>query len=225
MNTETNKELLETHIKPIHSIYRDEPFWILELDGTLVYSNNALKFNITEISFFSKQDNRLTDYSELFHDLYSNYDQSSVPEEVIAIWQNTSETTCYLFEISYLVVNNQPIGILITNQGNVANFEYASLLNHICFDGKRKNLNIELSARELEIVYFLIRGKTYEEISEILSDLYQKPISSSSIGKIIRGSLYDKFNVWNKFELKQLLMRSNFVNKIPLIIYQNILKR
>ncbi len=216
------QEALSLYIDSIRSIHHTETFWVVNSVGVIVYENEPKGFDIKSMRFYIDDNHVFLTWSDLIQSsLIGKFNDRK--QEVVAIFSKENELVYYLFEVKKLFAKGKTIGALITNAGNLANFEYINLLNHICFSGKRKILEVNLTSRELEIVYFIIRGKTYVEIADILTNLYKKPISASSIGKMVRGSLYDKFNVWNKFELKQLLLHSNYVNKIPPTIYKNLL--
>lgn len=80
----------------------------------------------------------------------------------------------------------------------------------------KKNLNF--SEREKEILFFLFHCNTKAEIAEILSNIYGKTITESSIRKLIHRNLYHKFNVVNEVELKNVIREYGFYLKVPDII-------
>ncbi|MBP9743683.1 MAG: hypothetical protein KBD37_10040 [Burkholderiales bacterium] len=217
---------ISKYIDAIKLIHGRENFWIFDQLGNNIYINSSKKYELQEIKFYYAELNGIFGWNELFIQLQQTKKWDNVGIEAIGVFKDaSSEAIGVLFEIIPLYHLNDIIGFFMLSCGNLANFEYAHIISNLLFANTRRMLEIEITLRELEIVYFIIRGRTYDEIAEILSDIHGKAISSSCVGKIVRNSLYDKFNVWNKFDLKQVLLKSNFVNKIPSTIYQALLNQ
>lgn len=219
MSPEINK-----YINAIKLIHGRENFWVFDQLGNTIHTNSSNKYELQEVTFYYAELNGIFSWNELFIQLQQTKKWDNAGIEAIGVLKEaSSEAIGILFEIIPLYHINDIIGFFMLSCGNLANFEYANIISNLLFANTRRTLEIETTLRELEIIYFIIRGRTYDEIAEVLSEIYGKTISSSCIGKIVRNSLYDKFNVWNKFDLKQILLKSNFVNKIPSTIYQTLL--
>lgn len=80
------------------------------------------------------------------------------------------------------------------------------------------NKDYTLSEREQEVLFFLFHCNNKTEIAEILSNIYGKIITESSIRKLIHRNLYSKFNVVNEIELRSVIREHGFYLKIPDII-------
>ncbi len=72
--------------------------------------------------------------------------------------------------------------------------------------------SINLTTREVEILYFLSIGKSPKEIGLILSKIYKKTISASTIAAFINKQLYPKFDVYN---VGQLIEKATALKMIP----------
>ncbi len=214
---------LNEYIEAIHSIHQNDTFWIFDTNWQMIYSNE-IKYQLSQFKFYSSQSGAVYTWDSFIESLAAfSWDINITPSiEVIGIISNNLGTKCLLMQILPLHAEDEIIGYFILNLGNVANFEYINLLSHVIFGNYRKTNLPELSPREAEITYFILRGKTYAEIAKLISEIHNKQISESCIGKTVRNSLYYKFNVWNKFELKEYLLKSKYVNKIPPSIYESL---
>ncbi len=211
---------IEPYIKAVKSIHSTENFWIFDNTGKNIYLNHHSEDYLNQFKFYQNASNSLYNYQELLDKLPSNTQITKSGMEIIGISLDEVAPNGVLFEITPIQHDNEIIGFFMLDQGNVANFEYTHLMSTIMFSNLKKLYHKDLSLRELEIIYFIIRGKTYEEIAVFLSKIYNKPLSPSCVGKLVRNSLYEKFDVWNKFDLKHALLTSNYVKHIPISVYK-----
>ncbi|MDQ5921301.1 MAG: hypothetical protein QG673_1359 [Pseudomonadota bacterium] len=220
MNPEIDK-----YVDAVQVIHARESFWIFNEFGDNIYTSDHNKFNLDEIRFYQAELTGIFTWDQLFIELEHSLKSSRSGIEVIGVISDTAHDGAVgvLLEIVPLYHDDNVIGLFMLSCGNIANFEYANIISNLLFANTRRSLDNEVSLRELEIIYFIIRGRTYEQIASVLSQIHNKLISSSCVGKIVRSTLYDKFDVWNKFDLKQVLFRSNFVNKIPGTVCKTLL--
>lgn len=215
---------LNDYLKALNSIHENDLFWVLDDKYECVHANSQ-KYDLESLAFYCILSDKLLSWNELKLKLQKLENNKPESIEVIAIVTGAQENKGLLMEIMQLNDNDKTLGVLILNYGSVNNFEYTSLLSRV-FIGNSKRLSIakNLSIRELEVIYFIIRGCTYEEIATYISKIYNKNITASAIGKVVRNSLYEKFNVWNKHDLKNALFKSKYVNRIPVSVYFVFLK-
>lgn len=72
-----------------------------------------------------------------------------------------------------------------------------------------------LTLMESEIAFLLFQAEDYAEISEIMTIVYGKNISKSTIAKKVRVSMYEKFKVYNLKALKNILHKNKYHINIP----------
>ena len=82
-----------------------------------------------------------------------------------------------------------------------------------------KNIAINITTREAEILYLLSLGKSPKEIAVTLSKIYKKTISASTIGALINKQLYPKFDVYN---VSQLIEKATTLKMVPFMM-ENLL--
>ena len=78
----------------------------------------------------------------------------------------------------------------------------------------QQDVDIVLTKRELQVLYFLSMGKSPKAIAEILGKLENKKVESSTIGGLINKQLYPKFNVFNQ---GQLIEKAQILKLIPFL--------
>ena len=93
------------------------------------------------------------------------------------------------------------INIILNNKKYISD-TFAERLAEDSFSGKSGNPFNELSPREFEIVSLLLEGKTVTDISHVLN------IQTSTVGTH-KARLFDKLNVTNLLELKELATTYN----------------
>jgi len=75
-----------------------------------------------------------------------------------------------------------------------------------------EKFDIKLTTRDVEILYLLSIGKSPKEIASILSKIYKRNISASTISALINKQLYPKFDVYN---VSQLIEKATSLKMIP----------
>lgn len=78
----------------------------------------------------------------------------------------------------------------------------------------QQDVDIVLTKRERQVLYFLSMGKSPKAIAEILGKLENKKVESSTIGGLINKQLYPKFNVFNR---GQLIEKAQILKLIPFL--------
>ena len=87
---------------------------------------------------------------------------------------------------------------------------------------KVKHTDKLLTLREHEIGFLLFYCKSANRIAQILSTLYDKPISTKTINNIIRQQLYTKFEVYNLEALQDKLYNHGYHKNIPVSFLCNL---
>lgn len=72
--------------------------------------------------------------------------------------------------------------------------------------------------QEQAILFLLFHCENYQEISNLLTLIYQKKISKSMVAKIIIRKIYPKASVMNLPTLKKFAHDNNYHKKIPLLL-------
>jgi len=202
-------------IKLFNGVYKNNSWWLFDSHNlSVVVKNHDEIVNIEAMEFYYKQQIFVNINKLLKSTCLKKLANNSIIE-IIGLNVDQNQPRLYMFELHKLSILQSFYGIMLVCVGDIELFCYAHLLNCLLFHGEKRLLPVSLSEREREILYFIMFGKTYGEISSILSDLHGKTISASCIGKIVRNSLYTKFNIWNKFELRQQLLQSDWINKVP----------
>ena len=202
-------------LKLLKSTYRNNPWWLF--DGRslrILVKNNCSSLDIAMVDFYYHHKvcsggKKLLGMREI-RQLANN----SITE-IIGLCFGTPPAKYYLFELHKFISNNGVVGFMLVCLEALEHYNHTVFLNYLLFNEIKRVVAITFSEREREILYFIMSGKTYSEISTILSSIHAKGISASCIGKIVRNSLYPKFNVWTKFELRQALLRSEWVRQVP----------
>ena len=79
----------------------------------------------------------------------------------------------------------------------------------------KSTIDIHLTKREKQVIYFFMSHLSSQEIAEILSKMEEKSISKSTIDSVFNEQLYSKFKVYNRPDLYKKLQEAGFENKIP----------
>ncbi|MCC2625288.1 MAG: Sensory box histidine kinase/response regulator [Burkholderiales bacterium] len=79
------------------------------------------------------------------------------------------------------------------------------------------NIQIKLSKREKEVLYYLALNQSPKEISNILSTLENKIITTATVQALINKRLYTKFDVNTS---SQLIEKANSLRLIPFLLDQ-----
>jgi PAS domain S-box-containing protein len=77
-----------------------------------------------------------------------------------------------------------------------------------------RDVDIKLTKREQEVLYFLSLNRSPKDIAMIISTLENKEIMDSTINAIINKKLYPKFNVFN---VGQLIEKAYVLKLIPFL--------
>lgn len=219
-----NKELSD-YVSALSLIHEPDSFWVFDGLWELVYSNNE-RYDLKELQLYSyDQDKTLS--VEVAIKLLKHYPNLAVHREsteTIAFYTHGDDTSVLLFEsVPLLNESGVILGYFVLCHGSMSAFEHLNLLRNVLFGNKSSPVvHKELSQRELEIVFFIIRGKNYREIARVLSKVYKRKISYSTIGNIVRNSLYAKFNVFNKIALKKALLQSEVCVRLPKSLFSYI---
>ena len=78
-----------------------------------------------------------------------------------------------------------------------------------------KALNLKLTKREKQIIFFLLRHFNSQEIAEMIGKFENKTITKSTIDSIVINNLFNKFEVTNRQALYDKLVRLGFANLVP----------
>lgn len=216
------------NLELLNSVYKNNSWWLFDgCSFRVVVENNPSSLDIKTIEFYYKR-KIFVGVRELFRQGRFKKIVNNGITEVVGL-SICTEPKYYLFELHKFTGSDGIPCVALICLDALELFDYACLLNCLLFNRRRQPLISVFSEREREILYFIMYGKTYGEIARLLSNINGRDISASSVGKIVRGSLYSKFNVWTKFELRQSILRSDLVYQIPLSIlkYQmgNVLNR
>lgn len=133
------------------------------------------------------------------------------------------EWKAYIFSKSPLIINRQVIGTIFSGQDitNVSTLELGALLSKMRIEGVTNDLlgqdsymfgskfnKMNLTNRESEVLFFVLRGKTAKIIAKTLK------LSPRTIEKYI-DALKAKFNVNNLHELIDKSISLGYLNIIP----------
>lgn len=203
------------HLRLFKSTYRDNPWWLFAgRNFRVIARNNCDSLDIAAVEFYYDQKVYETIKKLLTRrEITQLVDNGSI--EIIGLSLEAHLPQYYLFELHKFVNKTGAIGFMLLCLDTLEHCDYAVFLNCLLFNEVKRPATVIFSEREREILYFIMSGKTYGEIAAILSGIHGKVISASCIGKIVRSSLYSKFEVWNKFELRQALLRSDWVRQVP----------
>lgn len=95
------------------------------------------------------------------------------------------------------------------------NINYVTICDSIMHD------DLLLTSREQEIAFLLFYCHSTREIADIISKLHNKNVSSKTIHNIISGSLYSKFNSFNRDDLLENLRKRGYDEIIPNSLLRN----
>lgn len=205
------------YYKALKALNPTDAFWIFDNQWQLTYTN-AKNYQSEKFKIYSSYSKNLLSVLELQQIIQSNNELDIYTKnvEIIAFYEEKSKYKAILLASMPIYHNQQIIGFIITEHGNLGNYEHANLINFILFEGKKQNPTIKLQGKRiLEIAFFILRGYNYQEIASILSQIYNKNISPSTIGNLVRNILYSKFNVCNRITLKKALLNSNICTIFP----------
>lgn len=76
-------------------------------------------------------------------------------------------------------------------------------------------IDLKLTRREQEVLYFLSLNKSPKEIAQIISILYNKEVNSKTIQSVIDRQLYSKFGVYS---ISHLIEEANSRQLIPFLL-------
>lgn len=98
--------------------------------------------------------------------------------------------------------------------------EPCKLLKHGVFSTTKSNDPL-LSRREHEVLFLQFQCKSAKEISQKLSDIYSKPVSYNTVGRIT-NSVYKKFKVFNHDQLLIEARKRGYHRKIPVTLLSDL---
>ncbi|MFN8770909.1 MAG: helix-turn-helix transcriptional regulator [Neisseriaceae bacterium] len=205
------------YIDALQIIHKNDDFWVIDNKLRLKY-NNTSNYSLESIKVINKQQrpDNLMDY------LTKNQRKSNIISELVVFSNEINPDYLLLLAIHPIIDNNSLLGYFLILQGTVDEFEKSILLNLTLHKDKPLTQTaINLKEREKEILYFILRGKSYKEIAAKLSEIYHKRIAPTTISSIVCNSLYKKLNVLNMFELKKRIIELNLVNHIPPSLFCN----
>lgn len=215
---------LEEFYQVLYGIHPQQAFWVFDKNWDMVYAN-SLSYDFFQFKIYSIYANDILNSSELLSLLrslsYGNQVDVGVAE-LVAFYQTDNLLRSMVLELIPIPVEKTLIGYIILDLGNLCDFESSNIVNMILFGASKKvKSGVPDGTRLLEISFFLMRGKNYREIAEILSKIHNKRISPSTIGNMVRNFLYPRFNVCNRMALKKAIHKSDIYGMLPRTIFRD----
>lgn len=214
---------LEEYVKALCGMHPQQAFWVFDTNWNMVYANplNYDFFNFRIYSYFADE---VINSKELKFYLENNLDKDAINHkgvEFLGFYEINKLLRSMILELIPLIVEKELIGYVVLCLGDLCDFESSNIVNMILFGAsKRAKSGVPDGTRLLEISFFLMRGKNYREIAEILSKIHNKRISSSTIGNMVRNFLYPRFDVCNRMALKKALYKSDIYGMLPKTIFK-----
>ncbi|MCE2706734.1 MAG: LuxR C-terminal-related transcriptional regulator [Proteobacteria bacterium] len=227
MVAKTNKTNngLQTYIDALNLLHANSECWIFNSNWDEI-SVNELNRSFNDLKFYYAPEDKMLPWSKVIQLLKTEnkLDVLSNKTDLVGFCNKANKgknVEPILFSINR--ISNEKgdiVGFFILSHGNVNNFEYTSLLKYALFDNHNINkVTQNITKRESEILFYLIRGFGYNEIATKLSNLSGKTVSHKTIGNMVRDSLYTKFNVFNRSGLRKLILKTNLCAQLPSSIY------
>ncbi len=231
--TMTNNDALELVAKSLEIIGRNKAMAICSVSGEFVYVTklyNELMGNPQIIGKRFRDSNHPgIKYADQLKNIVLNVIETEHEASYFLIYQlpNTQVKRCYLNRCILLrnPETNDKIGILadvelfnckyIGNVLNIANKLVSPFDESTYKDKIPSKVDYHLSDREKEVLFLLMIGRSYKEITYIINQVYDKSISISAINSIIRTNLFGKFKVFSVSSLIQVAANNLAIQEIP----------
>lgn len=217
--------LLHEYYEALCKIHPHQAFWIFD-DNWVIVEANSLDYCFNNFRVYSYYADDVLSAQELLCVIKQHTGKDSIYEnnvELLAFYQSNDMLHSLILESIPIRHDEDIIGYLMLNVGNLCDFEASNVVNMILFGASKKTKSgVSDGTRLLEISFFLIRGKNYREIAEILSKIHNKRVASSTIGNLVRNFLYPRFNVCNRMALKKAIHRSDIYAMLPKTIFKEL---
>lgn len=229
----TDIEILKSVGKSLDIIENKKAIAILELTGEFIYVTKSYLEMMGNPDIIGK---RLRDsnhpgvrYVDQLRNILSNVIETGNKASYFFIYQfpSTMVKRCYINHCSLLYnpETNAKIGLLAEIEpfnckyiGNVLNITNQLLIpseSEVSQQVPTDKVSYQLSDREQEILFLLMIGRSYKEITYIINKIYDKSISISAINSIIRVNLFNKFKTSSVSSLIQIAASNSVIQEIP----------
>jgi hypothetical protein len=221
-----NSNSLSIIIDYYQNIEQKRIFCVIDLDYTIVAINEqtidifGLSGEVVGKNFlhdFERSDNRYKFVSANLFDCVSN---KVIVKFLTANKSRKSGYETLLYEYIPLIdkVKKTVVAILISAELPSIPLNFHKLKETLKGNKPKIDIMIDklvLSEREKEISFLLFHCRTRDEIAQILSNIYDKSITESSVRKIIQRNLYDRYNVVNDIDLRNAIRDTGLHLRIP----------
>ena len=229
----TDIEILELLAKGLEIIAKDRAIVLGNLDMEFIYTTKLYQDLMGNPQIIGK---RMKDsnhpgakYADQLRQIVSNVIQTGKKSSYFIIYQlpNTNIKRCYINHCSLLlnpetgikvgtIVEIEPFNCkYIGNVLNIANQLVVPSGEETSQQVSTNKVTYQLSDREQEILFLLMIGRSYKEITYIINKIYDKSISIFAINSIIRVNLFNKFNISSVSGLIQIAASNSVIQEIP----------